>query len=123
MPKFGYESTFLLKDMLIAMGMPEAFDDRADFSGMTGARGLCIGDVYHKAFITVDEAGTEAAAATAVTVYITSIELPPMSVAIDRPFIYFIRDNETGAILFVGRVLNPAFFAGDSRVKKQPVNK
>lgn len=107
MPKFGYESTFLLKDTLTAMGMPEAFDDRADFSGMTGARGLCIGDVYHNAFITVDEAGTEAAAATAVTVYITSIELPPMSVAIDRPFIYFIRDIETGAILFMGRVLNP----------------
>lgn len=107
MPKFNYESTFRLKDTLSAMGMPEAFTFQADFSGMTGGKDLFIGNVYHKAFISVDEAGTEAAAASAVVMFEGGFTLPPMSVSIDRPFIYFIRDIETGAILFLGRVLNP----------------
>jgi serpin B len=61
----------------------------------------------HKAFVSVDEAGTEAAAATAVIVNVTSVPESPIEVTIDRPFIFLIRDIETGAILFVGRVLNP----------------
>jgi len=75
---------------------------------MTGKRELFISDVIHKAFVAVDEAGTEAAAATAVIVGVTSAPVePPVQVTMDRPFIFLIRDIETGAILFVGRVLNP----------------
>jgi serpin B len=109
MPKFEFKSQFSLKDILSNMGMPIAFSpDEADFSGMTGNSELSISDVIHKAFVSVDEAGTEAAAATAVVVGITAVPVePPVEVTIDRPFIFLIRDIETGAILFVGRVLNP----------------
>ena len=77
-------------------------------SGMTGNRELFIADVVHKAFVSVDEAGTEAAAATAVVMELTAIPLEPIEVTIDRPFIFLIRDIETGAILFMGRTLNPS---------------
>ncbi|UCC15883.1 MAG: serpin family protein, partial [Dehalococcoidales bacterium] len=107
MPKFEFESEFMMKDTLSAMGMPIAFSSGADFSGMTGAKDLYIDQVIHKAFVSVDEAGTEAAAATAVDIKLTSMPAEPVKVTIDRPFIFFIRDIETGAILFVGRVLNP----------------
>jgi len=111
MPKFTYESGFNLKDTLSAMGMPAAFEPyNADFSGMDGMRDLYISDVIHKAFIKVDEEGTEAAAATAVMMEMTSAEMDepePILLSIDRPFIYLIRDIRTGSILFVGRVLNP----------------
>jgi len=107
MPKFEFDSEFSLKDTLAEMGMPIAFSGEADFSGMTGAPDLCISEVLHKAFVSVDEAGTEAAAATAV-VGETGMPGQPVEVTIDRPFIFLIRDIETGAILFVGRVLNPA---------------
>ena len=113
MPKFEFDSDFSLRDTLGAMGMPVAFisslgpctSKRADFSGMTGICDLFIKDVVHKAFVSVDEAGTEAAAATAVVMEAES--LPP-SLTIDRPFVFLIRDIETGAILFVGRVVNPS---------------
>ena len=109
MPKFEFNSDFSLKGTLSVMGMPAAFTDKADFSGMTGTRELMISDVIHKAFVSVDEAGTEAAAATAVIVGVTSMPVePPVQVTIDRPFIFLIRDIGTGTILFVGRVLNPA---------------
>jgi serpin B len=110
MPEFEFESQFSLKDALSGMGMPIAFSpDEADFSGMTGNHELFISDVLHKAFVAVDEAGTEAAAATAVVVGTTSMPVePPVEVTIDRPFIFLIRDIETGAIIFVGRVLNPS---------------
>jgi serpin B len=108
MPQFEFDSEFSLKDTLAEMGMPIAFSGAADFSGMTGNRELFISDVVHKAFVSVDEAGTEAAAATAVI-------MPPLAppellveVTVDRPFIFLIRDIETDAILFVGLVLNPA---------------
>jgi serpin B len=107
MPQFEFDSEFSLKDTLAGMGMPIAFSSVADFSGMTGNRELFISDVVHKAFVAVDEAGTEAAAATAVIMKLTAVPEPPMEVTIDRPFIFLIRDIETGAILFVGRVLNP----------------
>ena len=87
--------------------MPVAFSANADFSGMTGNRDLFIDEVIHKSFVSVDEAGTEAAAATAVIMKLTAIPGMPVNVTIDRPFIFLIRDIETGAILFVGRVLNP----------------
>jgi len=107
MPKFEFDSSFGLKPVLAAMGMPVPFTTDADFSGMTGNRELFIHDVLHKAFVSVDEAGTEAAAATAVIVGTTSVPASPVEVTIDRPFIFLIRDIKTGAILFLGRVVNP----------------
>jgi serpin B len=108
MPKFTFESAFSLKEILPLMGMTDAFSGQADFSGMDGTRNLLISDVLHKAFVAVDEAGTEAAAATAVIVIGTGIPAEPIPFTVDRPFIFFIRDIETGTVLFVGRVLNPA---------------
>jgi len=108
MPRFEFDSKFKLNDTLADMGMPIAFSPYdADFSGMTGKPELFISDVVHKAFVAVDEAGTEAAAATAVEMALTSVPPPPVEVTIDRPFIFLIRDIETGTILFVGRVINP----------------
>ncbi len=108
MPKFEFESSFSLKETLAMMGMPVAFSGGADFSGMTGNRDLFIADVVHKAFVSVDEAGTEAAAATAVVMELTAAPETPVEVTIDHPFIFLIRDIETGTILFVGRVVNPS---------------
>ncbi|MFA5451221.1 MAG: serpin family protein [Dehalococcoidales bacterium] len=107
MPKFKYESRFNLKDSLADMGMPIAFTEGADFSGMTGAQDLSIAEVVHKAFISVNEAGTEAAAATAVIMQTVSAPSQQVEFNMNRPFIYLIRDNITGANLFVGRVVNP----------------
>ena len=107
MPKFTYESTFRLGETLAGMGMETAFSPAADFSGMDGTRNLFIDEVYHKAYVAVDEAGTEAAAATAVAMEL-GIPPEPIEVRIDHPFIFLIRDIKTGAILFVGRVLNPS---------------
>ncbi len=108
LPRFKIESEFSLAKTLAAMGMPVAFSSQADFSGMDGTRNLLISKVVHKAFVSVDESGTEAAAATAVVMRATGI-MPeqPVEVTVDRPFILLIRDIPTGAILFVGRVLNP----------------
>ena len=108
MPKFEYESSFSLKQALSMLGMEVAFTPDADFSGMDGNHDLLIQDVLHKAFVSVDEAGTEAAAATAVIVGTTSIPVQQAQVTIDRPFLFLIRDITTGSIVFVGRVLNPA---------------
>ena len=109
MPKFEFESEFGLKDTLIGMGMTAPFDENiADFSGMTGTKELYISDVVHKAFVSVDEAGTEAAAATGVIVGVVSLPPEPLEVTLDQPFVFLIRDIQTGAILFIGRVLNPA---------------
>lgn len=107
MPKFEFDSDFGLKKTLIDMGMPVAFSSNADFSGMTGEKDLFISDVIHKAFVSVDEAGTEAAAATAVIMELTAMPEMPVEVTLNRPFIFLIRDIETDAILFVGRVMNP----------------
>jgi len=109
MPKFEFESYFSLGETLAAMGMPDAFLwGVADFSGMTGNRDLFIGDVIHKAFVSVDEAGTEAAAATAVVMPTAGPPEEPVEVTVDRPFIFLIRDIDTGSILFIGRVVNPS---------------
>jgi serpin B len=88
--------------------MPVAFSSEADFSGMTGNLDLFIGEILHKAFVSVDEAGTEAAAATAVVMKLTAAPEEPVEVTVDRPFVFLIRDIETGTILFVGRVMNPS---------------
>jgi serpin B len=109
LPKFEYSSSFGLPDQLTALGMPDAFDkDKADFSGMTGVRDLFISNVIHKAFVAVDEKGTEAAAATAVIMQTTGAIMPDVSLTVDRPFIFIIEDSGSGQILFIGHVLNPA---------------
>lgn len=109
LPKFTYESTFSLAEVLAAMGMPDAVDpDRADFSGISGRRDLYISDVVHKAIVAVNEKGTEAAAATGVVVGTTSMPVVDVTLTIDHPFIFLIRDVKTDTILFLGRVLNPS---------------
>ena len=107
MPKFEYEYSLGLKKALTTLGMGVAFTPDADLSGMDGKRDLLIQDVIHKAFVSVDEAGTEAAAATAVIVGTTAMPAQPVAVKINRPFIFLIRDIPTGSMIFVGRVLNP----------------
>jgi len=106
-PKFEFETEISLASTLAAMGMPTAFSDAADFSGMTGAKDLFISDVFHKAFVSVDEEGTEAAAATAVVMTLTSMPESPLELTVDRPFLFLIREHETGTVLFMGRVVNP----------------
>jgi serpin B len=107
MPKFEYEWESSLKSTLRSLGMVDAFiDDRADFSGINGQRDLIIHDVFHKAFIAVDEIGTEAAAATAIIIGTTSMP-PSAAMTINRPFIFAIYNDDTGAILFLGRVMQP----------------
>lgn len=110
LPKFSFESSFSLANSLEDLGMPDAFSPgAADFSGMNGTRELFIGAVVHKAFVAVDEHGTEAAAATAVIMKEISMPMPGESEKFiaDHPFIFIIRDVETGTILFIGRVTNP----------------
>ena len=106
-PLFEFESEFNLGDTLAGMGMPDAFDDRADFSGMTGSKDLGISRVVHKAYVSVDEMGTEAAAATGVVTAASGPGKEPIAVTVDRPFIFLIRDIGTGTVLFLGRVSNP----------------
>jgi len=107
LPKFTFEHDLPLTQPLQEMGMRSAFE-AADFSGMDGTRSLVITDVLHKAFVAVDEKGTEAAAATAVVVGKTSAPPPSVSFTVDRPFLFLIRDIQTGAILFLGRVVDPS---------------
>jgi serpin B len=107
LPKFQYSASFGLKPALAAMGMPIAFTDQADLSGIDGKRDLLITDVLHKAFVAVDENGTEAAAASAVIIGTTSMPVNQATMTVDHPFIFLIRDLPTGAILFIGRVMNP----------------
>jgi serpin B len=107
-PKFEFSSDLPLKQVLTDLGMPAAFEPGvADFSGMDGTRDLFIQDVLHKAFVAVDEEGTEAAAATAVVVGVTSAPAEPKLFEANRPFLFLIRDRVTGTVLFVGRVLDP----------------
>lgn len=107
MPRFEFTATMQLSGMLQSMGMEAAFSGGADLSGFTGIPDLYISEVIHKAFVKVDEAGTEAAAATAVMVNITSMPPPPEEMNINRPFMFFIMDGETGSIVFMGRVMDP----------------
>lgn len=109
LPKFDIESKFSLADQLSQLGMPTAFTDAADFSGMTTEEALFISAVVHQANITVTEEGTEAAAATAVVVDATSAPTDePVELIIDRPFVFALRDTATGAVVFMGRVGDPS---------------
>jgi serpin B len=107
-PKFSFESQFNLKETLIMLGMKESFSNFADFSGMTDANDLKIDEVIHKAFIEVNESGTEAAAATAVIMILKSaLGTETIKFTADHPFIYLINDKTTGGIVFMGRLVNP----------------
>lgn len=109
LPKFNYESSFSLADTLSGMGMPDAMGGRADFSGIVGSRDLYISNVVHKAIVVVDERGTEAAAAAGMVVGLVSAPVEqPVTLVVDRPFVFLIRDIKTGTVLFAGRALNPA---------------
>ncbi len=107
LPKFKATSEFELGKMLKEMGMPEAFTDAADFSGMTGKKDLKISKVIHKAFITVNEAGTEAAAATAVVIRVKSAPVNVVEFKADHPFMFIIKENTYGSILFAGNMYDP----------------
>ncbi|WP_438025766.1 serpin family protein [Sorangium sp. So ce233] len=112
MPKFSFDSSASLKEALAGLGMEVAFGPGADFTGILGDGGIQIQDVIHKAVIDVDEAGTEAAAATAVVLAVSGSagggEVPePAAIVLDHPFFFFVRDIPTGAILFAGRVNDP----------------
>jgi serpin B len=107
LPRFMMTAEFNLDEVLKAMGMADAFSSAADFSGMTGKRGLLISAVVHKAFVDVNEEGTEAAAATAVVVMMYCEEAMPSVFRADHPFLFMIRDNESGSILALGRLANP----------------
>ena len=105
MPSFGFRTKVDMVEIFQNLGLIAAFDASADFSGINGARDLMITGIFHEAFIQVNEAGTEAAAATAVVVDETSV---PQSFTVDRPFLFAIRDIQTGTVLFLGRVLDPS---------------
>lgn len=107
MPRFKIDYELGLKKTLEAMGMAIAFQSGpADFTGINAEGRPYIQDVLHKAFVGVNEAGTEAAAATAVIIGDESAP-PPAAITLDRPFLFMIRDNPTGSLLFVGRVGDP----------------
>jgi serpin B len=109
MPKFKMDSDFILKDTLAAMGMKLAFDPgKADFSGMNGgSERLCVNEVVHKAYVTVNEKGTEAAAATRMGFFGAGEDPDRPVFRADHPFIFLIRNVRNGAILFMGRVADP----------------
>lgn len=111
LPKFKFETKSYLAENLKAMGMPTAFSDSADFSGMDGTQELSIAEVIHQAFVEVNEEGTEAAAATAVVMVATAMQpsepIEPIVFRADHPFVFLIRERTTGSILFLGKVSNP----------------
>ncbi len=110
MPPFEFDTDYSLTPVLSAMGMDDAFDaSRADFSGFTGDRDLFISAVVHKAYVRVDETGTEAAAATGVVMAMTAMPAdPPELFLLNRPFVFLIVDDMSGAVLFMGRVADPS---------------
>jgi len=106
LPKFEFDTKYFMNDVLSALGMPTAFSESADFSGMTGKKDLFISFVIHQAYVKVDEKGTEAAAATAVGMELTAV-MPRNVFRADHPFIFLIQDEGTGNILFFGRMVDP----------------
>jgi len=106
LPKFKLTAQFDLNGTLAEMGMADLFSSRADLSGMDGARDLFVSAVVHKAYVDVNEEGTEAAASTGGVVAATAFRPPPVFRA-DHPFLFLIRDNHSGSILFLGRVVDP----------------
>ncbi|XP_047193882.1 leukocyte elastase inhibitor [Hippoglossus stenolepis] len=108
LPRFKMEEKYDMKDVLISMGMVDAFDmAMSDFSGMSPSDDLVLSKVVHKAFVEVNEVGTEAAAATAVVMMLGSSGMPPVRFIADHPFLFFIRHNPTSSVLFAGRFCSP----------------
>lgn len=107
LPKFKISAEFELSKTLEKMGMADAFGEKADFSGMDGSKKLQISEVVHKAFVDVNEEGTEAAAATGVMITTRGLPPPDPEFIADHPFIFLIRHNSSNSILFMGRVTNP----------------
>jgi serpin B len=108
LPKFKLTAQFSLKGTLQSMGMTLPFSDKADLSGIDNKRDLYISAVIHKAFVDVNEVGTEAAAATGVSIGLMAAPVTqPQEFKADHPFLFLIRDNQSGSILFLGRVNNP----------------
>jgi serpin B len=107
-PKFKFETKYFLVETLRKMAMKTAFSSSADFSGMDGTTSFFINNVIHRAFVEVNEEGTEAAAATAVVVGITSVGPRIPIFRADHPFIFIIQQKDTGNILFLGRVSDPS---------------
>jgi serpin B len=107
MPKFKMERSYSLAEPLQKLGMTQPFTSNADFSGMTDETKLMIDKVLHKTFIDVNEEGTEAAAATAITMVKSSMVTNHATVEANHPFLFLIKDNKTSAILFMGRIMDP----------------
>lgn len=106
-PKFEFDTKYFMKEVLSAMGMHSAFSSDADFSGIDGTKNLFISQVIHQAYVKVDEEGTEAAAATAVGMVESAMPRNLNIFNADHPFVFIIQEKETGAILFLGKVVNP----------------
>lgn len=107
LPRFTVEESYDLGATVVALGMVDAFSPQdADFSGMTGSRGLVLSKVLHKSFVEVTEEGTEAAAATGVGIVVTSAPIYE-TFHCDHPFLFFIKHNKTSSILFFGRLSAP----------------
>ncbi len=107
MPRFEFDTDLDLKDLLTGLGMQNPFTEAADFSQIVATEDLYISDALHKGTITVDEEGTEAAAATVIVMEVTAM-FESAEMIMDRPFIFAIMDQQKGTILFLGRVVNPA---------------
>ncbi len=107
MPKWTFRTGLALKPLLSALGMPIAFSDAADFSGICPSVPLTIDEVYHQGFVAVDEQGTEASAATAVVMRLVAAPADPLTVVLDRPFLFVVHDVASRTPLFVGRVADP----------------
>ena len=107
LPRFSLNAKYSLPGTLAKMGMPTAFTDNADFSGMDGTRELYIQQVVHQGFVEVNEEGAEAAAATGVSMALKSMARPAPQFRANRPFIFLIQESATGKIIFMGRVEKP----------------
>jgi serpin B len=107
-PRFRFRTAADLVDILATRGVIDLFDpDKADLSGITDAEKLYVSGVLHEAFIDVNEKGTEAAAATAIVIRASAAPARPVELVVDRPFFFVLRDLETNAVLFLGRVVDP----------------
>uniref|UniRef100_A0A673LT87 Serpin B6 n=1 Tax=Sinocyclocheilus rhinocerous TaxID=307959 RepID=A0A673LT87_9TELE len=108
LPKFKMAETYGMVQFLRSMGMEDVFDpQKVNLSGMSSNNNLVVSKVIHKAFVEVNEEGTEAAAATGITITTTSMPLPPKTFIADHPFLFFIRHNPSNSILFYGRFCSP----------------